>query len=214
MKKMIQFLFRFFWGNSEGPVIPDKSLLRCAVKKSMNVTLKLGKAVLILAVIGVLILGGINTIPQIVNTVLPVLSAALTLLAGAVLTICNFITLIPLWVYGIVAIPASIFGYSILWCIKRDLTVEDWESNAADIFALFFAVLFLAVFTFAVLFLAVFTFAVLFLFLAFAVFFLFLVSFFAIDPVMKVTPIYYIFRFPGAWWHHQKTAKVGSDDNL
>jgi hypothetical protein len=103
---------------------------------------------------------------------------------------------------------------------KFSLTEEDWKSGEADDFAfavlafvlaalaalalvlaalalvlaalathLAFAVAFVLAFAFAVL-------AALALVLAFPVF--------VIEPVPKITPMYYIFRFPGAWWHHRK----------
>jgi hypothetical protein len=193
---------------TQEPEITDKSLLKCTIKKSANVTKKLlvfgGKAGVLIAIAAGLIWGGLNIISRIINAVYPTLAAVSA-------TIYNLLVSIPLWVYGISTIPAIILGYSFLWCVKRDLTEEDWKSREANDFAALATHLALA-FAFAVLALVLAALALVLAALAFA-FAVLAVLVFVIEPVPKITPMYYIFRFPGAWWHHRKTIAEKTEES-
>jgi hypothetical protein len=207
MMKMKKIKDIFSLGSNSEPLeISDKSLLKCILKKSVHTTKKLGvfglKAGIIVGGVALLIWGGITIIPHVLNFLLPVVSGIFSALS-------SLLALVPVWVYGLIAIPAVILGYSFLWCVKRDLREEDWKSKAANDFA--FA-LTLTVFILAlVVFLAptpIPTPIIAFASIAVAiilVFFFFFLLIFALEPVEVVTPIYYIFRFPGAWWHHRRT---------
>jgi MFS family permease len=107
-----------------------KSLLRCTIKKSADVMKKLAKyAAYILGTLiaGILALYG----------ALGVWAIAADPVYKIVDSIVSFLFSIPWYCYaGIVAI-AAIPVYSLLWCVTRELTEEDWESNEAKTFALF-----------------------------------------------------------------------------
>jgi len=98
----------------------DVSLLKCVVKKSASVAKKLG--IILGAITGIVFaiyliyLGGVVAYPTLVQ-----ISTA----------IATFFTSIPWWIYvgvlGIAAIPT----YSFVWCVSRELTDEDWQSDIA-----------------------------------------------------------------------------------
>jgi uncharacterized membrane protein len=107
----------------------DKSLLRCTIKKSVDVAKKIGKyaagtALGILAAV-LVIYGAIGIWTIAADPAYKYLTA-----------IVSFLFSIPWYCYaGIVAI-AAIPVYSLLWCVARELTEEDWESNEAAYLAL------------------------------------------------------------------------------
>jgi hypothetical protein len=107
----------------------DKSLLRCTIKKSTDVMKKLAKyAAYILGTLiaGILALYG----------ALGVWAIAADPVYKIVDSIVSFLFSIPWYCYaGIVAI-AAIPVYSLLWCVTRELTEEDWKSDEAKILAL------------------------------------------------------------------------------
>lgn len=101
------------------------SLLRCTVKKSYSVAKHIAVTLLKAAtVIGAVAATGciaILSIPPIVGALSAPLSDLLSALAA-----------VPLWVWAALAVPTAIILYSFLWCVKRDLTEEDWDSDAAQ----------------------------------------------------------------------------------
>jgi hypothetical protein len=105
--------------------IEDKSLLRCTIKKSVDVFKKvvlcgLYSAVTIIlitaiAAVGYLIWLGFN-------------SSLATIIYSSIISL---LVSIPWYVYvGVIALLA-IPVYSLVWCIARELTKEDWESGEA-----------------------------------------------------------------------------------
>ena len=105
--------------------IDDKSLLRCTWKKSADVLKKvviygLYSAVTIIlitaiAAVGYLIWLGFN-------------SSLATIIYSSIISL---LVSIPWYVYvGVIALLA-IPVYSLVWCIARELTEEDWESGEA-----------------------------------------------------------------------------------
>ena len=153
------------------PEINDPSLLRCVVKKSAQVVKKCAIVVTVLAAIVVTVLAAITIVGYGVYLLLPVFITIAGMIVSAIISI-------P-WYYYVGAVAIAVIPvYSFLWCIARDLTDEDWGSEAANNAAIAFAVA-----------------------LAFAVA---VAVAFAVDPVDKITIWYYIFRFVGAVWHHYK----------
>jgi len=113
-----------------GEEIPkDASLLRCTVKKSASILKKVvlyGSyvvvAVAVLVCAGWLAWNGFNA-------VLPVLNQ-----------MWLFLVSVSWYVYaGVVAISA-IPIYSLVWCIARELTDEDWQSDLAETLAIALAI--------------------------------------------------------------------------
>jgi hypothetical protein len=107
----------------------DKSLLRCTIKKSVDVAKKIGKyaagtALGILAAV-LVIYGAIGIWTIAADPAYKYLTA-----------IVSFLFSIPWYYYAGVAAIAAIPVYSFLWCVARELTEEDWESNEAVTLAL------------------------------------------------------------------------------
>ena len=107
----------------------DVNLLRCTVKKSWSVTKHLilctsylidGIAAAILAFFG---------ITGIWNALSPIAERLWEAITGALFAV-------PWWCYVIVLGLAAIPVYSALWCMARNLTEEDWQSEKANDFAL------------------------------------------------------------------------------
>jgi hypothetical protein len=105
--------------------IEDKSLLKCTIKKSVDVLKKvvlygLYSAVTIIlitaiAAVGYLVWLGFN-------------SSLATIIYSSIISL---LVSIPWYVYiGVVAVLA-IPVYSLVWCIARELTDEDWKSGEA-----------------------------------------------------------------------------------
>jgi len=188
--------------------IDDKSLLRCTVKKSVHVFERL------FVYIAYLIVG--CTIGAI--TYLGVTNILFPSVAYGVIVAVAFLVSIPWYYYAGAVALLAVPAYSFLWCVARDLTEEDWESNSANNFAVAvafaaaasaFAAAAFAAFVFAVASAFAFAFAaaaafaavsVAFAFAAFAAFAA--VAFAFADPVDKITVWYYVFRFLGASWNH------------
>jgi hypothetical protein len=98
----------------------DKSLLRCTVKKSADVVKKLvmyaAYAIVVITVLVIMFFGAF----------------AVWAVVEKPLEICvSFLLGIPWYYYvGVVAL-AAIPVYSLLWCVARELTHEDWKSDEA-----------------------------------------------------------------------------------
>ena len=114
------------------PEIEDKSLLKCTIKKSVDVLKKvviygLYSAVTIIlitaiAAVGYLVWLGFHS--SLVSDTISVIWLILTSLGTILLAI-------PWYVYvGVIALLA-IPVYSLIWCIARELTEEDWKSGEA-----------------------------------------------------------------------------------
>ena len=109
----------------------DKSVLKCTIKKSVDVFRKVARYGLYFIIAGI--------IGAICLAIAITISAGLySFMDGVVklfnITISNVLSLIgsiPWYVYvGVIAILA-IPVYSLIWCIARELTKEDWESGEA-----------------------------------------------------------------------------------
>jgi hypothetical protein len=99
--------------------INDPNIWVCAWKKTGSV---LSKHILYAAyiIVGLTILAAIYF--GITWIVIPVVVAA--------------VTAIPWPVYLVVGVPVIYYGYGVLWCIARDLTDGDWQSDPAQLSAL------------------------------------------------------------------------------
>jgi hypothetical protein len=178
------------------PEINDPSLLRCTVKKSIQVIKKLSLYVVALAALAIIGYGiylGLPTLTKIAGMVVDVLVSIVTVLVS-----------IPWYFYaGAVAI-AAIPVYSFVWCITRELMDEDWNSNTAETvaFALAFALAaFALAFALAAFALAAIALALAAIALALAAIAAFAVAFaaFAVDT----KPLLFI----GAYLHYRKRMK-------
>ena len=105
----------------EEPEITDKSLLRCTIKKSASVLSKIilyasycivGLTAAALAYFGIKGLYELGA---------PALEKIYVYLAG-----------VPWYYYAGAIALAAIPVYSLLWCIARELTEEDWKSDEAS----------------------------------------------------------------------------------
>ena len=118
----------------------DKSVLKCTIKKSVDVFRKVARYGLYFIIAGI--------IGAICLAIAITISAGLySFMDGVVklfnITISNVLSLIgsiPWYVYvGVIAILA-IPVYSLIWCIAREFTEEDWESGEAATVALISAI--------------------------------------------------------------------------
>jgi hypothetical protein len=104
--------------------INDPNILRCAVKKTLSLW---GKHILYASYLidgiaaAILAYFGIVGVWQALSPIAERLWEALTKALFAV----------PWYVYGIVVILGAYFGYSLLWCMARNLADEDWQSEKA-----------------------------------------------------------------------------------
>jgi len=110
---------------------PNQNLFTCTVKKSWNVTQKwvlyasyavVGMTAAILACVGAWVLFG---------ALYPALLAIWDCSGLIVFTIWFILSSIPWYCYVIVVALAAILIYSLLWCIARNLTEDDWQSGSA-----------------------------------------------------------------------------------
>jgi hypothetical protein len=105
------------------PEINDPSLLRCTVKKSIQVIKKLSLYVVALAALAIIGYGiylGLPTLTMIAGMVVDVLVSIVTVLVS-----------IPWYYYVGAVVIAAIPTYSFIWCVARNLTDEDWNSDTA-----------------------------------------------------------------------------------
>ena len=106
-------------------LLNEPSLLRCTLKKSRAVSKKIG-----------LWLGGIAVgLITCYCVYLGVTSSAAANFTGwcisAAGTIAGVMLLVPWELWAIVIGVVSILVYSLVWCMARNLTDEDWESKIA-----------------------------------------------------------------------------------
>ena len=156
--------------------INDRSLLKCTIKKSADV---LNKVVLygpyVIAAITAIVIGTAIVyfgITKLWEPIVNVISAAIT-------AIWAVLSAIPWYVYvggvAVMAIPV----YSLLWCIVRELTEEDWNSDiASDIAIVALAIALVAIALVAIVALAI-----------------------AVITDSK------LFLFPGAYLHYRKRTR-------
>ena len=168
--------------------INDRSLLKCTIKKSADV---LNKVVLygpyVIAAITAIVIGTAIVyfgITKLWEPIVNVISAAIT-------AIWAVLSAIPWYVYvggvAVMAIPV----YSLLWCIVRELTEEDWNSDiASDI-----AIVALAIVALALAIVA----------LAIALVAIALVAIVAL--AIAVITDSKLFLFPGAYLHYRKRTR-------
>ena len=183
--------------------IEDKSLLKCTIKKSVDVLEKvlvfgLGFVVGVAALwIACFIISDAVTRKPLVNLVSDTISVIWLILTS----LGTILLAIPWYVYVGVIFIVSIMTYSFLWCIARELTDEDWKSDEAEAYAGFVFISFVTLSTFSAFFSCtqlpnsdaftfVFGFALIFAFIA-------TISIFVIK----------VYSFPGAYLHYRKRMK-------
>ena len=166
-----------------------ESLLKCTLKKGAATFWKHLKYAAWIAV-GLAVMVGLYLMG---TAILPLAMTVLALVEIVTSNILAVLASVPWWVYALAAVPVAYLGYGFLWCVARDLIEDDWKSDAANAFALTLAAFALAL---APALTPALTLAA--LALAFAA----LAAIFTVDPVDKITVWYFIFRFPGAAWHH------------
>jgi hypothetical protein len=180
----------------------DKSLLRCTIKKSADVMKKLAKYAAY--ILGTLIAGTLA-----IFGALGVWAISADPVYKIVDSIVSFLFSIPWYYYAAVAsivVPiAGIVAYAFLWCVTRELTEEDWESNEAEDTALF-----TLTFAFAIVIAFAFAFAITFAALsAIAFAFAFATTFAAIVAAIALAFIdSKAFLFIGAYLHYRKRVKA------
>ena len=165
----------------------DKSLLRCTIKKSADVVKKLVMYASYIIVAAAAVASYLYGIVGIWNAIQDPIKYAVALLVG-----------IPWYYYAGVVALAAIPVYSLLWCVARELTDEDWNSNKAKDVA--FAIAVAGAFAFAIAAAGAFAFAIAFA-IAVAGAFAFAIAF-AIAPDSKVL------LFIGAYLHYRKRVKA------
>jgi hypothetical protein len=175
--------------------IDDKSLLKCTIKKSADVLKKVLLYGLYVVIISILI------IAMVAGGYLVWLGFNSSLSTVIYSSIISVLFSIPWYVYvgamAVLAIPV----YSLVWCIARELTDEDWKSEIAKIIALALA-FFLALTILAIAFITL-------LALAFTLFAFFLAAFIA--PLTIPLAFFLnskIFLFIGAYLHYRKRMKL------
>ena len=177
--------------------IDDKSLLRCAIKKSADV---LKKVVLygsyMIAAIAIVYFGVAIVyfgVTKIWEPLINAISTIISFLFGIPELFWALPLVMKLIILGIVSL--GVIGvYSLVWCIARDLEKEDWESDSAkDIAALALALAFALV---ALALALAFAFAL----VAFALAAFALATFALADPK--------IFLVIGAYLHYRKRMKI------
>ena len=176
----------------------DTSILRCAVKKSWSVAKKVGLcvcAILVVLIACYCIYLGVTsqTASKICVGFTTWIVSAYNISADIV---CKVALSIPWEIWVIASAVLAIFVYSLLWCIARNFTEEDWKSDKANV-AVAFAAFAFAAFAFA------------FAFVAFAAFVVFAFVAFVVDPADRITTWYYVFRFLGAYLNYRDRIKNG-----
>jgi len=170
--------------------IEDKSLLKCTIKKSADVLKKVvlyGSYVITAITAIVIIYFGITMIWE---PLVKIISGGITTIWLILTPIGIFLLMIPWYVYvggvAVLAIPV----YSLLWCIARELTDEDWKSDSAKNITVLALTL---------------AFTVLALALAFAVITLAIaITLAAIVLTLALASNSKLFSFPGAYLHYRK----------
>ena len=133
--------------------IENKSLLRCTWNKSVDVF----KKVLLCVsgfVVGVAALWIAHFIASTVvwKPLVNLISDTISVIWLILTSLGNILLAIPWYVYvgaiALLAIPL----YSLIWCIARELTDEDWKSDEAEAYAGFVFISFVTLSTFSAFF--------------------------------------------------------------
>ena len=124
----------------------DAPLLRCWLKKSWSTSKKVA---LWLGGIAVVLIAAYVAWLGLTSQTAAKIWAALTGWCGSIISgILNYIAAIPPLVFWgsvvVVVAMVTIFGYSLTWCMARNLQDSDWESDPAINSALALAALVLA----------------------------------------------------------------------
>ena len=197
----------------------DAPLLRCWLKKSWSTSKKVG---LWLGGIAVVLIAAYVAWLGLTSQTAAKIWAALTGWCGSIISgILNYIAAIPPLVFWgsvvVVVAMVTIFGYSLTWCMARNLQDSDWGSDTATAItsaAITFALTALAAIAFAAIaiafaaiaFLAI-TFAA--IAIAFAA-----IAFAAIATEDKSSMWYYAFRFLGAYLNYRNRIKATSTTSV
>ena len=182
----------------------DAPLLRCWLKKSWSTSKKVG---LWLGGIAVVLIAAYVAWLGLTSQTAAKIWAALTGWCGSIISgILNYIATIPPLVFWgsviVITAIAVILGYSLAWCIARNLQDSDWESDPAINSALAL-VLVLALAALA----AIAALALVLVLAALAALVLVLVLVLADNPESSW---YYVFRFIGAYLNYRERTKATS----
>ena len=172
----------------------DAPLLRCWLKKSWSTSKKVA---LWLGGIAVVLIAAYVAWLGLTSQISAKIWAASTGWCGSIISgILNYIATIPPLVFWgsviVITAIAVILGYSLAWCIARNLQDSDWESDPAIYSAHALALV---------------------LVLAAHVLVLAALAALALDPVLADNPEsswYYVFRFIGAYLNYRKRMKATS----
>ena len=182
--------------------INDKSLLKCTIKKSTDVLKKVmlyaSYTVVALTAIAIGYFGAIKLWEPIVN----VFSVAISAIWSIIISIGTILLIVPWYVYAGAIALLAIPVYSLVWCIAKELTDEDWKSDIAQGIALVLAsipITFVLIALTLVLAFPPITLAP--IALAFIPIVLALIAFILIATDSE------IFLFPGAYLHYRKRMK-------
>jgi uncharacterized membrane protein len=180
----------------------EPSLMRCWLKKSYSVSVKVGMylggfAVAAIAAYAVWLGVTSQKAAEIWTTFTHWYGSASAILS-------NFIGSVPWPVWAILAIVGTIVGYSGAWCLARRFTDEDWQSDEAKTVLAAFV---LAAFVLAAF--AAFVLAVLaaFVLAALAAFVLAALAAFVLADSDPSSSAYFVGRFLGAYLHYKKRIK-------
>ena len=170
----------------------DAPLLRCWLKKSWSTSKKVA---LWLGGIAVVLIAAYVAWLGLTSQISAKIWAASTGWCGSIISgILNYIATIPPLVFWgsvvVVVAMVTIFGYSLTWCMARNLQDSDWGSDTAT--AIAFAAIAFAAFAFAAFAFAAFAFAA-------------IAITFADNPKSSW---YYVFRFVGAYLNYRKRTKA------
>jgi hypothetical protein len=189
----------------------DAPLLRCWLKKSWSTSKKVG---LWLGGIAVVLIAAYVAWLGLTSQISAKIWAASTGWCGSIISgILNYIATIPPLVFWgsviVITAIAVILGYSLAWCIARNLQDSDWESDP-DINSVLALALALAFAALAALAPAI-AHALALAFAALALAFAALALAIAIALVLADNPKsswYYVFRFIGAYLNYRKRMKA------
>jgi hypothetical protein len=181
----------------------DAPLLRCWLKKSWSTSKKVG---LWLGGIAVVLIAAYVAWLGLTSQISAKIWAASTGWCGSIISgILNYIATIPPLVFWgsviVITAIAVILGYSLAWCIARNLQDSDWESDTAIIIALIALIVLAAL---AALVLAVLAALVLVLVLVLVLALIALTA----SANNPASSWYYVFRFIGAYLNYRKRMKA------
>ena len=196
----------------------DAPLLRCWLKKSWSTSKKVA---LWLGGIAVVLIAAYVAWLGLTSQTAAKIWAALTGWCGSIISgILNYIAAIPPLVFWgsvvVVVAMVTIFGYSLTWCMARNLQDSDWGSDTATAIA-FAAIAFAIAITFVAIASAItITFAAIaftaITFVATTITFAAIAISFATED--KSSMWYYAFRFLGAYLNYRNRIKATSTTSV